>query len=144
MKIIFFLIVSIIITYSCSPINKQHGYIMEDTVNPSNSLSKLNLKTTTENEVLQTFGSPSIIINDVNNIWIYLVTVKRENIFEDDYVMYQSIMRYEFDDKGQLLSKEFLNREDFTEIAFSKDKTKVFSDEYGLADQIYETFTRGQ
>ena len=144
MRLIFFLIISIIITYSCSPINKQHGYVMEDIVNPANSLSELSLKTTTENEVLQTFGSPSIIINDVNNIWIYLVSVKRENIFEDDYIMYQSIMRYEFDNNGKLLSKEFLNRENFTQIAFSKEKTKVFSDEFGLADQIYETFTRGQ
>ena len=53
-------------------------------------------------------------------------------------------MRYEFDNNGKLLSKEFFNEKDFTEIAFSKDKTKVISDNFGLADQLYETFTRGQ
>ena len=144
MKLVLFIISSIIVTYSCSPINNQHGYILEDFVASTNSLSQFNLETTTENEILQTLGSPSIIISDINNIWIYLISIKRENIFEDDEIMYQSIMRYEFDNNGKLLSKKYINRDEFTEIAFSRDKTKVFSDNYGLADQLYESFTRGQ
>ena len=105
MKLILSLISALIVTYSCSPINNQHGYILEDFVNSSNSISQFNMETTTENDILQTLGSPSIIINDVNNIWIYLVSIKKENIFENDTVMYQSIMRYEFDNNGKLLSK---------------------------------------
>tara|TARA_X000000950_G_scaffold141154_1_gene175229 strand:+ start:1603 stop:2037 length:435 start_codon:yes stop_codon:yes gene_type:complete len=144
MKLILFLISVSIITYSCAPINNQHGYVLEDLANTPNSLAQFKLKTTTENEILQTLGSPSIIISDVNKIWIYLVSIKQENIFEDDDVMYQSIMRYEFDNNGKLLSEKYLIQEDFTEIAFSKDKTKVVSDNFGLADQLYESFTRGQ
>tara|TARA_Y200000002_G_scaffold197140_1_gene162838 strand:+ start:89 stop:523 length:435 start_codon:yes stop_codon:yes gene_type:complete len=144
MKLILFIISSFIITYSCSPINNQHGYILEDIINLDNSITQFNLETTTENEILETLGSPSIIISDINNIWIYLVSVKRENIFEEDDLMYQYVMRYEFDNNGKLLSKEFLNKEDFTKIAFSKDKTKVFSNDFGLADQLYDSFTRGQ
>ena len=144
MKIILSLISALIVTYSCSPINNQHGYILEDFVNSSNSISQFNMQTTTENDILQTLGSPSIVINDVNNIWIYLVSIKKENVFEDDAVMYQSIMRYEFDNDGKLLSKEFLDRENFTYVAFSTDKTEVAGNNYGLADQIYESFTRGQ
>jgi outer membrane protein assembly factor BamE (lipoprotein component of BamABCDE complex) len=144
MKLIFFLISIIIITYSCSPINNQHGYILEDVVSSANSLSQFNLKTTSENDILQTLGSPSIIIDDISNIWIYLVAIKKENVFKDDEPMYQYIMRYEFDNNGKLLSKEFFDEKNFTEIAFSKNKTKAFTDNFGLADQIYETFTRGQ
>ena len=143
MKLILFIISTLIITYSCSPINNQHGYILEDFVNSSNSISQFNMKTTTEDDVLQTLGSPSIIISDVNNIWIYLVSIKKENVFEDDAVTYQSIMRYEFDNNGKLLTKEFLDKENFTDIAFSTDKTKVISDNFGLVDQFYESFTRG-
>ena len=144
MKLIFFIISSFILTYSCSPINNQHGYLLEDFVNSANSQSQFNLETTTENEILHTLGSPSIIISDVNNIWIYLISIKRENIFEDDDIMYQSIMRYEFDNNGKLVSKKFFNEKDFTKIAFSRDKTKVFIDNFGLADQLYDSFTRGQ
>ena len=144
MKLILSLISILIVTYSCSPINNQHGYILEDFVSSSNSISQFNIETTTENDILQTLGSPSIIISDVNNIWIYLVSIKQENIFENDDIIYQSIMRYEFDNNGKLLSKEFFDKENFTKIAFSKDKTKVVSDNYGLADQVLESFTRGQ
>ena len=144
MKIIFLLVSSLIITYSCSPINNQHGYILEDMIISSDSLSHFNLETTTENDILQTLGSPSIIISDINNVWIYLVSIKEENVFEDDDVMYQSIMRYEFDNNGKLLSKEFLDKDNFTDVAFSTAKTKRASDNYDLADQIYESFTRGQ
>ncbi len=143
MKLTFFLLSSLILIYSCSPINNQHGYILEDIVNSSNSLSQLNLETTTKNDILQTLGSPSVIITDVNNIWIYLVSIKKENVFEDDDLTYQSIMRYEFDNDGILISKEFFNNEDYTEIQFSKDKTKVFTDNFDLVDQIYDSFTRG-
>ena len=144
MKLILSLISTLIVTYSCSPINNQHGYILEDFINSSDSISQFNMETTTENDILQTLGSPSIIINDVNNIWIYLVSIKKENIFENDTVMYQSIMRYEFDNNGKLLSKEFLDKDNFTDIAFSTAKTNVVRDSFGLADQIYESFTRGQ
>ncbi len=144
MRLILFIISSFIIAYSCSPINNQHGYILEDIVNLDSSIAQFNLETTTENEILEILGSPSIIISDINNIWIYLVSIKRENIFEEDDLMYQSVMRYEFDNNGKLLSKEFFNKEDFTKIAFSKDKTRVFSDDFGLADQLYDSFTRGQ
>ena len=143
MKFILFLISALIVTYSCSPINKQHGYILEDVNNASDTLSQLNFEITTENDILQKLGSPSIIISDVNNIWIYLVSIKKENIFEDDDLIYQSIMRYEFNNEGKLLSKNFLNQENFTEITFTKDKTKIISDDYDLVDQLYEAFTRG-
>ena len=65
MKLILSLISALIVTYSCSPINNQHGYILEDFVNSSNDVSQFNMETTTENDILQTLGSPSIIINDV-------------------------------------------------------------------------------
>ena len=144
MKLILFIISTFIITYSCAPINNQHGYILEDFINSSNSISQFNMETTTENDILQTLGSPSIIIDDVNNIWIYLISIKEENIFENDAVMYQNIMRYEFDNDGKLLSKEFLDRDNFTDVAFSIAKTERASDNYDLVDQIYESFTRGQ
>ena len=143
MRLILFIISILILTYSCSPINNQHGYILEDFINSSNDISQFNLETTTDNDILQILGSPSIIIGDVNNIWIYLVSIKKENIFEDDNLMYQSITRYEFDNEGKLISQEFLNEQDFTEIRFTKDKTKTVSDEFGLADQLNEAFTRG-
>ena len=144
MKVFFFLIYLITILYSCSPINKQHGYLYEDIVSSAEELSQFKLKTTTDSDVLLALGSPSIKISDINNIWIYLVSLKEQKIFEDDEVIFQSVIRLEFNRNGSLISKEFINEEDFTEIAFSDDKTRVITNNYGIADQIYETLIRGQ
>jgi len=144
MKVFFFLISLIPILYSCSPINKQHGYLYEDIVSSAEELSQFKLKTTTESDVLLALGSPSIKISDINNIWIYLVSLKEQKIFENDEVIFQSVIRLEFNRNGSLISKKFINEEDFTEIVFSDDKTRVITDNYGITDQIYESFIRGQ
>ena len=89
-------------------------------------------------------GSPSIEISDINNVWSYLISVKQRNVFESDNIVYQSIFRFEFDKNGVLLSKNISNQSDFTEIAFSKSKTRVLRNAYGVGDQLYEAFTRGQ
>ena len=144
MKVFFFLIYLIPILYSCSPINKQHGYLYEDIVSSAEEMSQFKLKSTTESDVLLALGSPSIKISDVNNIWIYLVSLKEQKIFENDEVIFQSVIRLEFNRNGSLISKKFIDEEDFTEIAFSNDKTRVITDNYGITDQIYESFIRGQ
>ena len=83
-------------------------------------------------------------ISDISNIWIYLISVKTQNIFEDDNIIYQSIFRFEFDNEGMLISKEFANEENFTEIDFSREKTRVLTNAYGITEQLYESITRGQ
>ena len=107
-------------------------------------MSQFKLKTTTESDVLLALGSPSIKISDINNIWIYLVSLKEQKIFENDEIIFQSVIRLEFNRNGSLISKEFINEEDFTEIAFSNDKTRVITNNYGITDQIYDSFIRGQ
>ena len=144
MKVIFFLIYLIPILYSCSPINKQHGYLYEDMVSSVEELSQFNLESTTESDVLLALGSPSIKISDINNIWIYLVSFKEQKIFENDEILFQSVIRFEFNKDGLLVSKKLIDERDFTEIAFSNDKTRIITNNYGITDQIYESFTRGQ
>ena len=142
MRIVFFFIYFIFIIYSCSPINKQHGYLLEKIITSIEEVTEFNIGTTTKNDILLTLGSPSVKIGDINNVWIYLVSVKEKKVFENDDIIFQSITRFEFDDDGILLSKNFLGRDDYTEVSFAKDKTKIITDDYGIADQIYESFTR--
>ena len=142
MKVIFSLI--FIIFYNCSPINKQHGYLLEDVIGSTNQMSQFTNGTTTESDIFKTLGSPSIKISDINNIWIYLISMKKQNVLESDNIVFQSIFRFEFDNEGILISKYFTNEQAFTEIDFSKDKTRVVSENYGVAEQLYESFTRGQ
>ena len=144
MKVTLLLLNFLFVIYSCSPINKQHGYLLEDVINSSDEMSQFSIGITSESEIFSVLGSPSIEIKDINNIWIYLISLKEKNVFEDDNIIYQSIFRFEFDNNGILISKDFLTEDNFAKINFSENKTRVITNDYSVTDQIYEAFTRSQ
>ena len=137
-------ILLLFILYSCSPINKQHGYLLDDFLVSSEKISKFELKNTTKNDVFDAMGSPSIEIQDVENVWIYLLSLKEKKVFDQDELLFQSIYRFEFDNSGILIEQTFLTADNFNKIAFSSDETRVERNAYGITDQLYDAFTRGQ
>ena len=137
-------ILLLLILYSCSPINKQHGYLLDDLLISSEEILKFEVKNTTKNEVLNTMGSPSIEIQDVENVWIYLLSLKEKKVFDEDTLIFQSIYRFEFDDNGILIDQTLLTADNFNKIAFASEETKVDRNAYGITDQLYDAFTRGQ
>ena len=134
----------LLILYSCSPINKQHGYLLDDFLVSSEKISEFELKNTTKSDVFDAMGSPSIEIQDVENVWIYLLSLKEKKVFDQDELLFQSIYRFEFDNSGTLIEQTFLTADNFNKIAFSTDKTRVERNAYGITDQLYDAFTRGQ
>ena len=134
----------LLILYSCSPINKQHGYLLDDLLISSEEILKFEVKSTTKKEVLNTMGSPSIEIQDVENVWIYLLSLKEKKVFDEDELLFQSIYRFEFDDNGILIDQTLLTSDNFNKIAFASEETKVDRNAYGITDQLYDAFTRGQ
>ncbi len=141
---------SIIITlicifiYSCSSINKQHGYLLDDVLSSSKKMSNFKEKSTTKEDIYSVMGSPSIEISDVENTWIYLISLKEKNVFEADKNVFQSIYKFSFNDKNILIKKEIVTQDSFNEIAFSTDETEVERNAYSISDQLYDAFTRGQ
>ena len=144
MKVSLLLLNFLFVIYSCSPINKQHGYLLEDVISSADAMSQFSIGITSESDIFSTLGSPSIKIKDINNISIYLISLKEKNVFEDDDIVYQSIFRFEFDNNGILISKDFLTEDNFAKINFSENKTRVITNDYSVTDQIYEAFTRSQ
>ena len=137
-------ILLLVILYSCSPINKQHGYLLDDLLISSEEILKFEVKSTTKNEILNTMGSPSIEIQDVENVWIYLLSLKEKKVFDEDELLFQSIYRFEFDVNGILIDQTLLTADNFNKIAFASEETKVDRNAYGITDQLYDAFTRGQ
>jgi len=137
-------ILLLLILYSCSPINKQHGYLLDDFLVSSEKISKFEVKNTTKNDVFNAMGSPSIEIQDVENVWIYLLSLKERKVFDEDELLFQSIYRFEFDNSGILVEQTFLTADNFNKIVFSSDETRVERNAYGITDQLYDAFTRGQ
>ena len=117
---------------------------MDDFLVSSEKISKFEVKNTTKNDVFNAMGSPSIEIQDVENVWIYLLSLKERKVFDEDELLFQSIYRFEFDNSGILIEQTFLTADNFNKIAFSSNETRVERNAYGITDQLYDAFTRGQ
>ena len=141
---VFLFIAFSIILYSCSPINKQHGYLMDDVLISIDKVDSFEYGKTTKNDIFNIMGSPSVQIDDINNVWIYILSFKEEHVFEEDKLTFQTIFRFEFDNNSYLADKFIATQENFRQITFTEDKTKIRRDAYGITDQLYEAFTRGQ
>ena len=139
-----FILLLALIFYSCSPINKQHGYLIDDFIMSSDSISKFSVGNTTKSEIFSIMGSPSIEIYDVNDVWIYLLSIREKKVFDQDEIEFQNIYRFEFNLSGVLDKKEVIDNQSFNQIVFSREKTRVIRDAYGITDQLYDAFTRGQ
>tara|TARA_Y100000816_G_C25887633_1_gene463106 strand:+ start:100 stop:453 length:354 start_codon:yes stop_codon:yes gene_type:complete len=117
---------------------------MDDLLTSSEEILKFEVESTTKNEVLNAMGSPSIEIQDVENVWIYLLSLKEKKVFDEDILLFQTIYRFEFDVNGILIDQTLLTADNFNKIAFASDETRVERGAYGITDQLYDAFTRGQ
>ena len=129
---------------SCSPIIKTHGYIIENTSDFSDFISEIaSNDKVSKQKILDDLGSPSVIIKDVDNIWIYLFSTKRERSFSDSELQGQFIIKLAFNKDDLLINHEVLTGNNFNKIAFASETTKGPSNSYGITDQFMEAFTRG-
>ena len=144
MNKIFSYILLLLFLNSCSPIIKTHGYTIENTSNFTDFISEIaSNEKVSKQKILEDLGSPSVIIDDIDNTWLYLLSTKRERSFSDSELQSQFIIKLVFDVNDLMIDHEILSGEDFNKIAFSSDFTKGPSSSYGLTDQFIEAFTRG-
>ncbi|MDC0032230.1 hypothetical protein OAJ23_02080 [Pelagibacteraceae bacterium] len=137
-------IILLVFLNSCSPIIKTHGYTIENTDNFSEFISEIaSNEKVSKQKILDDLGSPSIIIDDVDNTWLYILSTKQEKSFSDSELQAQFIIKLVFDANDLMVNHEILTREDFNKIAFTKDATRGPANSYGITDQFIDAFTRG-
>ena len=137
-------IILLVFLNSCSPIIKTHGYTIENTSDFSEFISEIaSNEKVSKQKILDDLGSPSIIIDDIDNTWLYILSTKQEKSFSDSELQAQFIIKLVFDANDLMVNHEILTREDFNKIAFTKDATKGPTNSYGITDQFIEAFTRG-
>ena len=142
-KIILYILLLLFLN-SCSPIIKTHGYIIENTSDFSDFISEIaSNDKVSKQKILDDLGSPSVIIRDVDNTWIYLLSTKRERSFSDSELQAQFIIKLVFNKDDLLMDHEILTGDNFNKIAFTSETTKGPSNSYGITDQFIEAFTRG-
>ena len=142
-RVILYIILLVFLN-SCSPIIKTHGYTIENTSDFSEFISEITSnEKVSKQKILDDLGSPSIIIDDVDNSWLYIRSTKQEKSFSDSEIQGQFIIKLVFDSNNLLKDHKILTGENYNKIAFDTDVTKGPSNSYGITDQFIEAFTRG-
>ena len=133
-----FLILSLFFS-GCAPVMKLHGYQLEDIM--QNTPQKIGIST--KSDLISSYGTPSIKIEDVGNTWLYLATTKEKKVFSKDDFKEQIIFAFNFDSEDILISQEIFDKSQMQSFKYSNKQTQSFGDNYTILDQIYDAFTRG-
>ena len=123
----FCLIILLIFISNCSlnKVVKHHGVHFLD-----KKQQKLILNSTNKNDILDNLGPPSTESTFDNDVWIYIERKETKSTITTlgrRKLMVNNVLILEINDKGVLVNKEFLNKDDMNAIKFSKRKTNVIS-----------------
>ena len=123
----FCLIILLIFISNCSlnKVVKHHGVHFLD-----KKQQKLILNSTNKNDILDNLGPPSTESTFDNDVWIYIERKETKSTITTlgrRKLMVNNVLILEINDKGVLVNKEFLKKDDMNTIKFSKRKTNVIS-----------------
>ena len=123
----FYFIILLIFISNCSlnKVVKHHGVHFLD-----KKQQKLILNSTNKNDILDNLGPPSTESTFDNDVWIYIERKETKSTITTlgrRKLMVNNVLILEINDKGVLVNKEFLNKDDMNTIKFSKRTTNVIS-----------------
>ena len=139
MKLSYIFLILILFLTSCAPVIKPHGYQLEDIL--MNEPQSIGISS--KASLINTYGSPSIKIEDVGNTWLYIATTKEKKVFSKDEFQEQVIFAFNFDANDILISQEIYDKTQMLDFKYNSNQTYSFGNNYSILDQLYDAFTRG-
>ena len=131
------LLITLILLSSCTlnKVVKHHGVH-----NLEKKQAKLIINVSNKNDIITLIGPPSTSSKFNNDIFIYLerkTTASKLRNLGKKKLLKNDVLVLELDNKGILLSKKFLNKDDMKKINFDKDITDVnFSKKSFIIDAL--------
>ena len=104
---------------------KHHGVHNLEKKNNKILVSEMNT-----NDVVTLIGTPSTKSTFDNDVWIYLerkITSSKVKSLGKEKLLSNNVLVLEFNDRGILVKKEFLNLQDMKKLELSKNKTSVIN-----------------
>ena len=127
MRIKLFIIIIILFLSSCSlnKVVKHHGvHFLEE------KQKKIEIFSNNLNDVRSILGPPSTKNSFDNDIWIYIerkTTVSQVRTLGKRKLLINNVLILEFDNRGLLVKKEFLNKDQMNKIKVSSNETDVLT-----------------
>ena len=127
MKNLFITFILMIFISNCTlnKVVKHHGVHNLEKKNNKILVSEMNT-----NDVVTLIGTPSTKSTFDNDVWIYLerkITSSKVKSLGKEKLLSNNVLVLEFNDRGILVKKEFLNLQDMKKLELSKNKTSVIN-----------------
>ena len=123
---------------NCAPVMKLHGYQLDDILQSKPE----EIGISTKSDLIASYGSPSIKIEDVGNTWLYLATTKERKVFTEDEFLAQIVFEFNFDSDDILISQGIYDESQLN-LKYNINQTYNYGTKYSILDQLYDAFTRG-
>ena len=138
MKLTYIIIILSLFLINCAPVMKLHGYQLEDILQNKTQENGIS----TKSDLIASYGSPSIKIEDVGNTWLYLTTTKERKVFTEDESLAQIVFEFNFDSDDILISQGIYDESQLN-LKYNINQTYNYGTKYSILDQLYDAFTRG-
>ncbi len=100
-------------------------------------LKKVQVGTTTKEQVADLFGTPSAVATFNNKTWFYMSEKTSTRAFFSPVVLASNTTRIEFDDKGRVKVVDSLTEANKIVIAHVHRSTPTAGYEFGVLEQIF-------
>ena len=90
-----------------------------------------------KNTVLQTLGAPSSVVSFDKNTWIYMSSDVRRIAFFAPEEINRDVLTIKFNDEGEVVAVNRLNKQNGQEIAVNTDETKAYGQNPGFFQKYF-------
>jgi len=129
----------LIFSYSCklSPSITHSGVINLDKKKDSFFLGKTN-----KNDVIKAIGETLLIEYPEEKSWIYIEIETKRNLLGQKILVKNDILMLGFDDKGILLTKDFLNLKNMKDLNFNEEITSTLAIEESDSKKFFSSMRK--
>ena len=128
--------ISTVLSCSYKPVIKTSGII-----NLDKRTDLMLIGTTNKNDVIQLIGQTILKEEPNENIWAYIETVEQKK-FGKKKIIKNILLILEFDNRGILLKKKILNKNDFNKIKFDNAITESLGLNNSFSKRIFSSIRK--
>ena len=100
-------------------------------------LAKIQVGTSTKEQVTQILGTPSSVSTFGNSTWFYMSEITSRRAFLSPSVLKSNITRIEFDGQGRVKSIDSLTEKDYQVVSHVRRSTPTSGHTFGVLEQIF-------
>ena len=130
------IILASFLLFSCSlkENSKVHGLL-----NLEKRQELLKIGYTNQNDVIAEFGETLIKEYPKENLWAYIEVVEKRNIYGKKEILKNNVLLLEFDNRGILVNKEFIDQKNFNQIKLDTEITQGLAINEGFSKKFFSS-----